>query len=66
MPVKDLVGRPRLTAEEAALRKEMFERLDRMTRRRRRGSDDGEPLPVGQPSGPSPLPLAGAAALDDD
>ena len=66
MPVKDLVGRPRLTPEEAAFRDEMVARLDRMRRPRRDGSDDGEPLPVGPPSGPAPLPLAGAAELDDD
>ena len=66
MPVKDLVGRARLTAEEAALRKEMIEGVERLMRRRRGDADDGDLSPVTSPSGPSPLPLAGAAALDDD
>ncbi|WP_445193685.1 hypothetical protein ACT009_07365 [Sphingomonas sp. Tas61C01] len=65
MPVKDLVGPPRPTAEERAMRKEMMTFVERMLRKRRGDSDDGDLSPVWPPNGPSPLPLAGAAELDD-
>lgn len=65
MPVKDLVGRPRLSAEEQALRAEMIAFVERMLRKRRDDSDDDDLSPVSPPTGPSPLPLAGAAELDD-
>lgn len=66
MPVKDLVGRPRPSAEQRAIEKEMIERLERMMRKRPGNSDDDDLSPVTPPSGPSPLPLAGAAELDED
>jgi hypothetical protein len=67
MPVKDLIGRPRPTAEQKALEKELFERRQSFLRRRPGPSDDEDGLsPVEPPSGPSPMPLAGAAEIADD
>lgn len=67
MPVKDLIGRPRPTAEQKALEKELFERRQSFLRRRPGPSDDEDGLsPVGPPSGPSPMPIAGAAKIADD
>ncbi len=47
------------------MRKEMMAFVERMLRKRRGDSDDGDLSPVWPPNGPSPLPLAGAAELDD-
>jgi hypothetical protein len=67
MPIKDLIGRPRPTAEEKALEKEFFERRQALMRRRPGHSDDDEGLsPVSPPPGPGPMPLAGAAEIADD
>lgn len=67
MPVKDLTGRPRPTAEQRALEKELFERRQSFLCRRPRPGDDEEGLsPVGPPAGPGPMPLAGAAEIADD
>lgn len=65
MPVKDLVGPPRLTAEEQALRREMLSMIEQH-RKHRDGPGDSDLSPVTPPSGPSPAPLAGAAELDVD
>ena len=65
MPVKDLVGRPRLSVEEQASRKEMLAMIEQF-HKRRGGPDDSDLSPVTPPSGPSPTPLAGAARLDAD
>ena len=65
MPVKDLVGRPRLSVEEQALRKELLAMIEQF-QKRRDGRDDSDLSPVTPPSGPSPTPLAGVASLDAD
>ena len=67
MPVKDLIGRPRVTDEQRALKKELFERRDALLRRRPGHSDGDDGLcPVGPTPGPSPMPLAGAVKIADD
>lgn len=67
MPVKDLIGRPRPTAEQRALEKELLQRREALLRRRPGHSDDDDGLcPVGPPPSPSPMPLAGAAEIADD
>ena len=69
MPIKDLIGRPRPTAEEKALQNEFFERRQALMRRRPDHFDDDEGLsPVSPPPGPGPgpMPLAGAAEIADD
>jgi len=67
MPVKDLIGRPRPSAEQKALEKELSEHRQLFLRRRPDRSDDDDGLsPVGPPSGPGPMPLAGAAEIADD
>ena len=66
MPVKDLIGRPRPTAEQRALEKELLQRREALLRRRPGDFDDDNGLcPVGPPR-PSPMPLAGAAEIADD
>ncbi|WP_375422528.1 hypothetical protein [uncultured Sphingomonas sp.] len=65
MPVKDLVGRPRLSVEEQASRKEMLAMIEQF-HKRRGAPDDSDLSPVTPPSGPSPTPLAGAAEFDVD
>lgn len=66
MPIKDLIGRPRPTAEEKALEKEFFERRQALMRRRPDHFDDEGLFPVSPPPGPGPMPLAGAAEIADD
>lgn len=68
MPIKDLIGRPRPTAEEKALEKEFFEGRQALMGRRPGHSDDEGLSPVSPPRGPGPgpMPLAGAAEIADD
>ena len=67
MPVKVLIGRPRPTAKQRALEKELLQRREALLRRRPGDFDDDNGLcPVGPPPGPSPMPLAGAAEIADD
>jgi len=67
MPVKDLIGRPRPTAELKALERELSKRRHLFLGRRPGPSDDEDGLsPVRPPSGPGPMPLAGAAEIADD
>ena len=63
MPVKNLTGRPRPTAEQKALEKELSERRQLFLRRRPDHSDDEDGL---SPVGPGPVPLSGAAEIADD
>jgi len=57
MPIKDLIGRPRPTAEEKALEKEFSERRQALMGRRPDHSDDDEGYLLCHPRAvPAPAP----------
>jgi hypothetical protein len=62
MPVKDLVGPPRPTAEEKALLIALHRRLGVPLSKRPGYRDEGGLEPVPTPFGTKPVPIAGGAA----
>ena len=66
MPVKDLTGPPRRTEEEEALLIEMHRRMGKPWAPRQGPPDPDGMEPATPPTGPKPMPLAGAAVPDED
>lgn len=64
MPVKDLTGPPRPTAEQEALIVELHRRMGKPLPKRRGFRDDGELDPTPTSSGPKPSPMTGGAAAE--
>jgi len=66
MPFKNLNGPATRATTQRALGKEIAQRLRNLLRRRPRRPDDDGLLLVSPPPGPQPMPLAGAAEIEND